>query len=101
MEAAEHEMHDANEQLDAAPAPPPAPVAEADLFGGWGAPAATEAPALWSAPAQAAETPALWSAPAQAAETPAQQWGGPSAVVETVSGDDDNYGYGGAPARLS
>ena len=85
MEAAEHEMHDANEQLDAAPAPPPAPVAEADLFGGWGAPAATEA----SAP---------WSAPAQAAETPAQQWGGPSAVVETVSGDDDNYGYGGAQA---
>ena len=52
LEVATHDLHEAAEKLQTIPAPLPAPVAEEDLFGGWGAPAPPPA-ASWSAPAPA------------------------------------------------
>lgn len=90
LNAAEQDIHEASSKAYAAPSSPipaPAPVAEADLFGDWGAPApASEAPAQWGAPPPAASAPAPWSAP----------------VVEAPSDDeDDDVAYGAVPAPIS
>lgn len=72
MEAASNDIHKVNETIHVAPAPPAAPVAEADLFGDWGAPASA-------------------SQAAGASTTPA--WGAPAPVVTAASSgtDDNNY----------
>ena len=63
MEVASNDLHTVAEKLQAAPAPPPAPVAEEDLFGGWGAPA------------------------------PAASWGTSTGGLEPLSSGDDDGGY--------
>ena len=39
IEVASNDLHNVAEKMHTAPAPPPAPIAEDDLFGGWDAPA--------------------------------------------------------------
>ena len=64
MEVATNDLYTVTEKLHSAPAPPPAPVAEDDLFGGWGAPAPASA-ATWGSSAPSVDDDEAYQPPAQ------------------------------------
>lgn len=64
MEVATNDLYTVTETLHSAPAPPPAPVVEEDLFGGWGAPAPASAP-TWGSSAPSLEDDEPYQPPVQ------------------------------------
>lgn len=66
IEVATNDLYTVTETLHSAPAPPPAPVVEEDLFGGWGAPApASGATPTWGSSAQSVEDDEPYQPPVQ------------------------------------
>ena len=103
MEAASNDIHKVNETVYVAPVPPPAPVAEADLFGDWGAPApasqagASTTPA-WGAPAPAVTT-ALSGGDDSSYEPPTEKFNQQTTISATSYDSQDKNGFvANAPA---
>jgi hypothetical protein len=104
MEAASNDIHKVNETIHVAPAPPPPPVVEADLFGDWGAPASASQAGTSTTPAWGAPSPVVTAAASSGPddnsyEPPTEKFTQQAAISSTSYDSQDNNGFvASAPA---